>query len=399
MKIILITDITPAPENIRGTSALPYHLLVERNSEIDVEIYSFNINNLSEEQIWNTKKDLNAPIHLLPIPHWTRWMFKFHLSFLRVFFKYPYLCYLKLSKEVVADIKSQNPDGIWIYGEEIALLMNQFPEYKRIHVGPDSEALYYYRMLGQRFVVNDWKMYLRQAVMYPKYLRLERRYLSDDNAVYCVVGEADAEFIRCMNPPCKTVFLRHPHYDVLRPTKDVIHFHQPVRLLVAGRYDLYMRQSADELMEAFCRCKDNYLKASYEITFLGKGWNMHAERLRQSGWKVRQITFAPNYAEEVMRHDIQLSPITVGTGTKGKVLDALANGLLVVGTLYAMENVAVKNGQSCVVYQRAAEVVELLTDILSRLSFYEQMAEKGRQSVLSTHDRKLLAHDLFDLFR
>ncbi len=399
MKIILITTITPASENIRGTSALPYHLMVERRWNIDVEVYSYNLNQLSEEKIAQVEQELNVKIHLMPLPRWLVLMARLHMLVLRIFLRLPYLSYLCLPKNVEREIRAGNPDGIWVYGEEIAGLMAQFADFKRVHVGPDSEALYYYRMLGQRFVVNDWKMYLRQLVMYPKYLRLERSYLSDDTARYAVVGEADAEFIRQMNPQCKTFFLRHPHYDVLRPTKDVIHFHQPVRLLVAGRYDLYMRQSADELMEAFCRCKGNYLKASYEITFLGKGWNMHAERLRQSGWKVRQITFAPNYAEEVMRHDIQLSPITVGTGTKGKVLDALANGLLVVGTLYAMENVAVKNGQSCVVYQRAAEVVELLADILSRLSFYEQMAEKGRQSVLSTHDRKLLAHDLFDFFR
>ena len=297
MKIILITTITPASENIRGTSALPYHLMAERRRDIDIEVYSYNLNQLTREKIVQVEQELNVSIHLMRQPRWMVWIIRLHLLFLRVFLRLPYLSYLRLSKHVEREIRAGKPDGIWVYGEEIAGLMAQFPDYKRVHIGPDSEALYYYRMLGQRFVVNDWKMYLRQLVMYPKYLRLERSYLSDDTARYAVVGEADAEFIRQMNPQCKTFFLRHPHYDVLRPTKDVIHFHQPVRLLVAGRYDLYMRQSADELMEAFCRCKGNYLKASYEITFLGKGWNMHAERLRQSGWKVRQITFAPNYAE------------------------------------------------------------------------------------------------------
>lgn len=398
MKIILITTITPASENIRGTSALPYHLMAERRRDIDIEVYSYNLNQLTREKIVQVEQELNVSIHLMRQPRWMVWIIRLHLLFLRVFLRLPYLSYLRLSKHVEREIRAGKPDGIWVYGEEIAGLMAQFPDYKRVHIGPDSEALYYYRMLGQRFVVNDWKMYLRQLVMYPKYLRLERSYLSDDTARYAVVGEADAEFIRQMNPQCKTFFLRHPHYDVLRPTKDVIHFHQPVRLLVAGRYDLYMRQSADELMEELCRCDDSKLKAFYEITFLGKGWDKHVESLRQSGWQVKQITFAPNYAEEVMRHDIQLTPITVGTGTKGKVLDALANGLLVVGTPYAMENVAVENGRSCVVYQSAEEVLELLADIPNRISFYEQMAKKGRKAVLAAHGRKLLAGDLFDLF-
>lgn len=398
MKIILITDITPASENIRGTSALPYHLMIKRDKGIEVEIYSYNINQLPQEKIGQVEQELNVHIHLLRQPRWLVWLVRLHLLMLRVFLRLPYLSYLRLPKDVVREIEGKQPDGIWVYGEEIAGIMEQFPNFRRVHIGPDSEALYYYRMLGQRFVVNDWKMYLRQAVMYPKYLRLERSYLSDETTRYAVVGEADAEFIRRMNPHCKTVFLRHPHYDVFRPTTDAIRFHQPVRLLVAGRYDLYMRQSADELMEELCRCDDSKLKAFYEITFLGKGWDKHVESLRQSGWQVKQITFAPNYAEEVMRHDIQLTPITVGTGTKGKVLDALANGLLVVGTPYAMENVAVENGRSCVVYQSAEEVLELLADIPNRISFYEQMAKKGRKAVLAAHGRKLLAGDLFDLF-
>ena len=47
MKIILITTITPDSENIRGTSALPYHLMVERRRNIDVEVYSYNLNQLT----------------------------------------------------------------------------------------------------------------------------------------------------------------------------------------------------------------------------------------------------------------------------------------------------------------------------------------------------------------
>ena len=60
---------TPYRENFNGTSALPYHLLYHRNAEkvsndvsvalescdlqreqIEVEIYSFNINELSKEK-------------------------------------------------------------------------------------------------------------------------------------------------------------------------------------------------------------------------------------------------------------------------------------------------------------------------------------------------------------
>lgn len=398
MKIILITTTTPASENIRGTSALPYHLMVERSKNIEIEIYSYNINNLSEEKIHHVEQELNVRIHLMRQPRWTEWLIRLHLLMVRIFLRLPYLSYLRLSQQVVKEIKVAHPDGIWVYGEEIAGVMGQFPCYKRVHIGPDSEALYYYRMIGQRFVVKDWRMLFRQVIMYPKYLRLERTYLKDETATYCVVGEADARFIKRMNPPCKALFLRHPHYAVARKETDAIRFHKPIRLLVAGRNDLYMQQSADELFEAFCHVEDGQLKAAYEITFLGKGWEKHVTTLSQAGWKVNHIAFAPNYGEEVMRHDVQLVPITIGTGTKGKVLDALANGLLVIGTPYAMENIAVTDGESCFVYEQPERMIEILKDILQRLPLYEQMAENGRRAVLTEHRPCLISEKFFNLF-
>jgi hypothetical protein len=48
----------------------------------------------------------------------------------------------------------------------------------------------------------------------------------------------------------------------------------------------------------------------------------HVEKLENKGFEVSHITFAPDYIEEICKHDIQLTPISIGTGTKGKVLDA-----------------------------------------------------------------------------
>ena len=396
MKVILITTITPAAENIRGTSALSYHLLVRRDEDIDVEIYSFNLNRLPEEKIHEVENELHVRIHLLNVPKWMRWVEKPFMLMVRVFMRYPFSSYLSLSDDVVAAIKAGHPDGIWIFGEEIAGIMSKFSEYKRVHMGPDSEALYYYRMLGQRFVARNRNTLLRQMVMYPKYLRLERSYSVDDKAIYYVVGEADAAFIKRMNPNCHSAFLRHPHYDV--STNKEIKFHTPIRLLIAGQNNYYMQQEADTLVDVLVHSNDKAMKCSYVLTFLGKGWERHADALKNSGWKVNHIAFAPNYKEEVMKHDIQITPISIGTGTKGKVLDALANGLLVIGTPFAMENIAVENDKSCIIYEEAKEVVDVLRQIPAQREKFEQMAVNGRNCVLEEHDRKKLSQQLFETF-
>lgn len=415
---ILVTFVTPASENIRGTSALPYHLIKgclspalprkEGDSEVNKEfvVYTFNNNGLSEEKIAEVAKELGATIEVIPLPKWYRWMFKLHLLFLRVFLKYPFLNYIKLSEHLVEEIKAQKPDLIWMMGEELSRIVKQFTGYRRIQLGPDTESLYYYRMMERRFVMQKPLEYWKCALMYRKYARMEREFCTDENFTYYAVGEEDVRHLQQLNPKVRARFLRHPHYEVSpQLTIDngqlIIHFHQPkIKVLIAGRHDLYMKQEADLLVEQInvnANANDNYLREHYSVTFLGKGWEKHVESMRQAGYEVEHITFAPNYIEEICKHDIQITPIAIGTGTKGKVLDALANGLLVIGTPYAMENIAIKNGESCIEYRQPEEVVEVLTDIPQNREKYERMAAEGRRQVLKYHDRALIASQIFNL--
>ena len=137
--------------------------------------------------------------------------------------------------------------------------------------------------------------------------------------------------------------------------------------------NIYMQYEAEQLVAALCNT--NSFQEKYYFTFLGKGWEKHVSIMRNSGYNVEHITFAPSYLEEIIKHDIQITPITIGTGTKGKVLDALANGLLVIGTPYALENIAVKHNDSCIIYNYPKDVINFLEDITNNRSKYEKMAE------------------------
>ena len=417
-KILLLTYNTPSAENIRGASALPYHLLVERDENINVEVLTFNANRIDNTDIERIEQQLHVKIHCMQLPYWYQWMCRLHLLLFRIFFRLPFLCYIRLSKEWENSVKNYNPDMIWIYGEELLGIVKQFSEYKRLHLGPDTESLYYYRMIGQRFVMNNAFDYWKCAIMYRKYTRMEREFPSDENYTYLAVGEEDIRHLQQLNPNVKARFLRHPHYEVknilnanLNVNPDfngnVKKFHQPkIKLLIAGRYDLYMKQEADLLVERLClnanlnpnpNLNGKLLRDYYSITFLGNGWERHVKELLDVGWEVNHITFAPVFIEEICKHDIQITPITIGTGTKGKVLDALANGLLVIGTPYAMENIAVEHGASCIVYKYPQEVIGVLHDIPMNREKYEEMARNGQEAVLKYHDRRLLSKELFSI--
>lgn len=418
MKVVLVSLLTPASENIRGTSALPYHIIkgAVNNDNVNinangvssaeqcrdvVEIYSFNANNLSDEKIAEVEKELGVTVKVMPLPKWYQWMFKLHLLFLRVSLKYPLVNYIKLSKKTVDEIQSSVPDLIWVYGEELSRIVKQFPNQQRIQIGPDTESLYYYRMMGRRFVTKSPLSYWKNALMYRKYVRMERDFCTDKDFIYYAVGKEDVGHLQQLNPKVQTKFLRHPHYEVsklrIKNEGSRMKFHQPkIKLLIAGQYNLYMKQDADLLSEEL-RIKNEELTQYYVITFLGKGWKEHVEVLRNAGYEVNHIKFASDYIEEICKHDIQITPISIGTGTKGKVLDALANGLLVIGTPYALENIAVKHGESCIEYRQPSEVITWLHEIVKNPKRFEDMAMAGQQQVLTLHNPTRISSQLFKI--
>ena len=398
MRIAMISVMMPAAENIRGTSALPYHLLAGRDRRIKVELYSYNLNQLSEEQIYDAAKNLDIDIHLLPVPWWYTFVLNF-FAFFRLFLKNPVGNYIHLEKEQVDTIIKKNPDGIWIYGEELSRVSNQLKEFKRVHTLPDCESLYYYRMLGKRFVMQDKMRYWKSIFMFPKYLNMERLFDTSSSIHYHLVGEADVDFLKEINPGIQAHFLRHPHYQLAEPAK-VISFSPKIKLLIAGQYNLYMQQDVDELIDNLCTAENKIeLSEHYVITFLGKGWDAHVCSLIEAGYEVSHIKFAPNYIDEIVKHDIQITPISIGTGTKGKVLDAVANGLLVIGSWYALENIAVEHNVSCLQYNVVKDVIIMLKKIYLDPTIYEVMAEKGRQAILQKHNGTSVSNDMFFLFK
>lgn len=400
-KIVLITSLTPYKENRGGATALPYHLMSERPRDIDIVVYSYNINRLPKTVIKEVEKELNIQIYLLKEPRWIAWLTKKYLKPLRLFLKYPINCYLRLSQAEHESILSCHPDVLWLYGQELSRISKQFKDLRRLHTAPDCYSLHWYRRLASRYTLRTLSEYLLCIINYHKYVLLESHYDTSDNILYHFVGKEDERFAFQMNPKLNTTFIRHPHYELPKSSHSLA-FHAPrIRLLLAGRYDLYSREAADELFEALANLsveRKKYFNTHYEFTILGKGWDKKIRFLKQNGILVKLISFAPDYIEEVASHDIQINPISVGTGTKGKVLDAFAAGLLVIATPYALENISVQDRKSCIEYHNAAELIHTLFEIPQNPSRYEQIARCGQTEVLKYHAPATISQKLFETF-
>ncbi len=392
MKIALISLTTPTFNNCGGASALPYHLIKGAGDKARFEVWSYNINHIPAAGVEETERALGVKVHIMRQPRWKTWMLRLHLLVLRVVMRYPLFRYFRLSGAARSAILDYAPDKVWVYGEEIAHLTQAFTDVPCVATMPDCESLYYHRLLGKDFATLSLPQVMRYAFAFWQYRGMERAMRS-----YAVkfhfVGRQDAAFFREVCPEANAVFLPHPLYA---HRDKVISFRQPmIRLLFAGRYDHFCRQGSDRLLEAMLAAED--LKGRYAVTFLGKGWETWAARLSDAGWTCQHIAFAPDYIEELQRHDIQVNAIDVGAGTKGKVLDALANGLLAMGTPLALENIAVTPGESCVLFNHPSEAIAVLRDIPTNVARYEAMAAKGRDAVLKVHDAAECARKLFEL--
>ena len=158
-----------------------------------------------------------------------------------------------------------------------------------------------------------------------------------------------------------------------------------------------MKDDIDRMIPNLLRNK-KVLSKNFVFTFLGKNWEKIKQVFADSGFNCEVKSWVDNYAEELVQNDIQLSPISYGTGTKGKVLSALANGLLVVGSAYAFENICVRHNDSCVRYRNASEIASILITIARQKERYQKIAVKGRSQVREYHNPQRISKRFFDIY-
>lgn len=396
-RIALISLHTPTATNFRGASALPYHLMAFHPDNVALEVWSFNLNGCTPEQIRKSETALGITIHIVGRPSWFRYLSP---APVRLILSRPVLGYLPLPDNVRTEIRSYlkgSDSALWIYGEDIARMAKLFTGVPVVVSGPDCEAMYYHRMLAIKGVPTSVKSIFRYAMMYHRYAVMASRFPVGSEIKYHLVGDEDARFLRQLNPAADVRFIRHPHYDLSEHRRQSASDKDVLKILVAGRYDVTMARAADEAFEAMKLLPDG-TKQRYKITFLGKGWDDKAGMLKTAGYDVDIKEYVDDYAAEISSHNIQLTPVAVGTGTKGKVLDAFANGLLVTGTPLALENIAVENGKECVVYRDGAELAGWLNRLAQEPSTIEEIARAGKEAVLREHDRRKIAREFFNLF-
>ena len=394
MKVVVVTAYTPTPENTRGISGLLYAILRYRPNEVNIKVYSYNFNRIEENERIRISQDLDSEIIYVKKPKWTKifnnvWMRRF----VKFFAKNHLECYMP-NKKIANQLQQEKADVIWIYPYFFYRYAKLMPNQQFVVTACDCEALINVRKFQTKKCLMDKKALRHTYIMLKKGLRFESEWNQPNLKVH-FVGEEDKNFYERIYGYHNACFIRHPHYLLL---DKVINFNKPkLKVIITGGYDIYTEDDVDLMLPNLIK-NNQELHKHFEFTILGKTWEPVRRKLEENGFDCTFKTWVDDYAEELVQHDIQIVPISYGTGTKGKVLSALANGLLVVGSRYAFENITVVTQESCVQYQKASDVTELLLKIAYEKEKYQAIAEKGRAQVRHYHNPEKISKDFFETY-
>lgn len=394
MNIVLITQITPTEDNFNGPSALMYHLLLHRASDISVCIFTTNSNQVTDQEIDSIARKMNAKIEVFSTKKKLRLFAKQKVAHIFAKLKgeieIPIRYTEKLPVWVLDKIQSIKPDFIWLYPHNCLGFIQQLDGYKMVVTGPDCASLHLSRALRDSFVFrNNADVSLSWNELILNY----ERELAKKQVLIHLVGQTDVDYFRCLSGNDNAVFFPHPHYNLANKVIDLQN-KSKIKVVLSGKPDIYTNTDVNEFMRLLLTSTDKLLKDRFEYTFLGKMWNPYVDKLVWAGYEVKQIGWVDNYIESLAEYDVQIFPISVGSGTKGKVLDALSTGLVCIGSDYAFENIAVEDGESCCVYKRCIEILDFLKKIAECPSEYEKMADLGRKQVRLYHNPEMIISNM-----
>jgi hypothetical protein len=404
MKISVVSTFPPLKDNYKAPTALLYQLLLHRPLHFSVDLYYYDLVCTPEELIQADFPALNlSKIHKLSLtkldeekktaPKAIDWFGKKNKRITPQIDTHPLPPQILLFQPealIIEEINASNPDAVWLYPYWLVDWIEKIKCENVVISGMDSAYLHYERTI--RYGVWSTPDEARELVdSLTNNYNLENKIARTRARVH-MVGQADVEKFDAITNTQKAFFVPYPHHYYCSLKTEIDHCEGKINVVITGgNYVAYVGDHLKRIVAALVNAHDTDLKNTYHFHFIGKGYAEYEKILLDAGFLVSSQEWVVDFASELSMFQIQLFPIAVGTGTKGKVLSALASGLLGIGSMFAFENINIDPAKDSVVYGEPENIVRILQDISRNRPSYAEMAKRATQKIRESHSPSLTA--------
>jgi glycosyltransferase involved in cell wall biosynthesis len=269
-----------------------------------------------------------------------------------------------------------------------------------VMTGPDCSYLHY--QLIKAYSRNDAALFPKDLWQIKKYKELSANSFTleslwaNSNALLHVVGADDKKAYDQLGKESHSFFSLHPHSSYEEIGQPIDEEKGKLTVLISGvNHSIYTGNFSEKIFDVLT--EDTSLALRYRFLIIGKGFEPASEKLKRAGYEVEHHLWVDNYESAIRKAHIQIFPIIVGTGTKGKVLCALATGLLCIGTKHAFENISIEPGKDTVLFDNSNEIINILNDIYNDKAKSASMAKNASQKVRKMHSPGVTSKSFWDV--
>jgi glycosyltransferase involved in cell wall biosynthesis len=327
-KVLIIAEKPFYPENEDGITKINFNLL-KNNSEIDF---------LSFIDINHPK---NNPLSNKFIAIETNKVTTNRNKFLRLFSLTPLPVFKTDFKEALIkktiQLESQY-DVLFFSGPQMVPILEKMPHAvlkKSIISLIDSMSLYWKRRA-------DCTQFIPLKVLYYieffKAVHFEK-YRASKAEVIHFVSSVDLDFSKNLFSPQKKLIsiTNGVHFNCVSEKKEL----SPYRLLFVGNYSYGPNLDAARFLILELMPELKITNSLFNLTLVGP--HLPESLVKNLPTNTTYLGFVKNVETVYDTHSVFLSPLSYGSGIKNKILEAMAKGLIVIGTDLSFDNIPIEN--------------------------------------------------------
>jgi len=106
---------------------------------------------------------------------------------------------------------------------------------------------------------------------------------------------------------------------------------------------------------------------------------------------VVRVGFVPQLSSELEKHRTLIAPVRYGTGTKTKILHALAHGVPVITTKMGGEGIDLRDGDTALIADTAEDFAKAVVRLHSDRDLWQTLSERGRTHILEKFPHQRMA--------